>query len=99
MAMIARRTRPTTKEKRKKLFPSRRYSRHGSAIAARFRTMQSVKMNLPREPTHKRTTMIATTRIPAMMSNGTAQLVSQSLEPVASWLIDRKFQSPFPKSL
>src|SRR6266550_6173417 len=38
----------STMRKRKKRLPSRRNSRHGSAIAARFRTMQSMKIKRPR---------------------------------------------------
>ena len=39
---------PTINEKKKKLLPSFRNSRHGSAIAPRFFTIQSVNMKPPR---------------------------------------------------
>ena len=38
----------STMRKRKKRLPSRRNSRHGSVIAARFRTTQSMKIKRPR---------------------------------------------------
>src|SRR5437588_6499733 len=47
--MIAIEATIRTIRKRKKRLPSRRYSRHGSPIAARLRTRQSMKMKRPRE--------------------------------------------------
>src|SRR5207253_7553213 len=47
--MIAIEATIKTIRKRKKRLPSRRYSRHGSPIAARLRTRQSIKMKRPRE--------------------------------------------------
>src|ERR1700730_11914007 len=58
-AAIARKSKTTSQEKRKRLFPSRQNSFHGSTIAARLRTMQSVKMKAPRTLNHDKTTVIA----------------------------------------
>jgi hypothetical protein len=41
-----------SRENRKKLFPCARNSLHGATIAARLHTMQSVKINRPRAPSH-----------------------------------------------
>src|SRR5205085_4743794 len=82
-------------ENRKKLLPSRRYSRHGSTIAPRFLTTQSVKMNRPRDETHiqiiPRSSAIATTPITAAMIHGAT---FQSRSPCR---VARYFQSPFPR--
>src|SRR6266446_4902484 len=60
-AAVARKSKATSHEKRKRLFPSHQNSFHGSTIAARLRTMQSVKMKAPRALNHDKTTMIAKT--------------------------------------
>src|SRR5205085_1177170 len=82
-------------ENRKKLLPSRRYSRHGSTIAPRFLTTQSVKMNRPRDETHIQiipsSSAIATTPITAGMIHGAT---FQSRSPCR---VARYFQSPFPR--
>ena len=73
-----------------------RLDRQGAAIAARFFTTQSVKINRPRDTTHimsKPTINPMITR--ATISGNTHDGIDSDI-PVSEKLVDRKFQSPFP---
>src|SRR5262245_14798247 len=85
----------TTREKRKKLLPSRRYSFQGRAIAARFLTTQSVKMKRPRALTHISTTAIATMKIQNVTIKGTTQHWNESDEEPLVWMNESRSQCCF----